>query len=546
MAALVAFALAAVLVVPVAAPATAADTVGAGSVRVLCEVSQVPLPLEVPFDAAVVSAGPGPGGIVVAVTGGFPLLPITVTVDTTTITVPVPAGIESVDSVTFTGGNVTGSWARAGDDIAVTFVGPTASDAVELPRITVTATASADADPAAIGPVTLSHLEAHTDVGTTTCVPSDEPGPPPLAPPTPDSDPFYAPPPGFEAQPPGTVLRTRPAQIRAFGTGVGIRATQALYRTTDTAGAPVATVTTLLHSPLPYTRGDRPIVSYQVAIDSLGAKCQPSHTFTEDVGLTIFDLFGLLLRGYDVAVPDYEGPRFAYGAGMMLAHATLDGIRAVESLPGTRYAGARTPVGLWGYSGGAIASGWAAQLQPTYAPELNVRGVALGGTPADLLATARHMDGTFVSGFMLLVAIAISREYPYFSLAFNDRGRSLAAELSDVCSGAVFQYGFRRLADYLVIPDPLTNPLLVAVMEQLRLGRTAPSAPVFIYHAVHDEGIPFDEAVALRADWCAAGADVSFYADHMSEHVLLPLLASWRAIAYLSDRFNAFPTTGRC
>jgi hypothetical protein len=33
---------------------------------------------------------------------------------------------------------------------------------------------------------------------------------------------------------------------------------------------------------------------------------------------------------------------------------------------------------LWGYSGGGLASGWAAQLHSTYAPELDIVGAVLG------------------------------------------------------------------------------------------------------------------------------------------------------------------------
>lgn len=110
----------------------------------------------------------------------------------------------------------------------------------------------------------------------------------------------------------------------------------------------------------------------------------------------------------------------------------------------------------------------------------------------------------------------------------------------------MFGYGFRRLADYLVIPDPLSSPLVEAVMAQLTLGATAPTAPVFVYHAVHDEGVPFSEAVDLKADWCAAGANVPLYADHASEHVLLPLVASWRAIGFIAERFDGIPTAGQC
>ncbi|WP_228818504.1 lipase family protein [Nocardia transvalensis] len=40
------------------------------------------------------------------------------------------------------------------------------------------------------------------------------------------------------------------------------------------------------------------------------------------------------------------------------------------------------PVALWGYSGGVIATSWAAELQPCHAPELNAKGLASRGISA--------------------------------------------------------------------------------------------------------------------------------------------------------------------
>src|SRR5207237_1235757 len=78
-----------------------------------------------------------------------------------------------------------------------------------------------------------------------------------------------------------------------------------------------------------------------------------------------------LQRGWAVVVSDYEGPQSAFGAARMAGHGVLDGIRAAEALSGTGLTGAQTPVGLWGYSGGGLATSWAAELAAGYAPDLN-------------------------------------------------------------------------------------------------------------------------------------------------------------------------------
>ena len=42
---------------------------------------------------------------------------------------------------------------------------------------------------------------------------------------------------------------------------------------------------------------------------------------------------------------------------------------------------------MWGYSGGTVATGWAAALQPTYAKELksNLIGAAMGGFVTNII-----------------------------------------------------------------------------------------------------------------------------------------------------------------
>ena len=69
-----------------------------------------------------------------------------------------------------------------------------------------------------------------------------------------------------------------------------------------------------------------------------------------------------------------------------------------------------------GYSGGSLASGWAAALQPDYAPELsrNLLGVALGGFITNVTATVEATDDTIFAGIAANVLGGIANEYPEF------------------------------------------------------------------------------------------------------------------------------------
>lgn len=372
---------------------------------------------------------------------------------------------------------------------------------------------------------------------------------PAAAPLPPDDDPFYAPPAGFESQAPGSVLRSRPVTVTVAGLPIPVRSTQMLVRTTDSSGQPIATASTVLVPGIPWWFGKRPLVSYQPPTDSLGDRCEPSYTLrTGELASDLALMAPLLLRGYVVVVTDYQGPDHAYSAGRLEGQTTLDGIRAAETLAGTGLAGRATPVGMWGYSGGAIATGWAAELGPSYAPELNLKGVAMGGTPADLLAVAHALDGGPFSGAMLQATIGLSREYPVFKLGFNAAGQALAADLAESCGlgDALTRYAFRRMEEFTLVPDPLDFPFVVDTMRQVRLGSTAPAVPVYLYHAVLDEGIPFGQAKQLLDDWCARGADVTFHADLLSEHVILGATGAPAAIGFLGDRFAGRSTHAAC
>ena len=57
-----------------------------------------------------------------------------------------------------------------------------------------------------------------------------------------------------------------------------------------------------------------------------------------------------------------------------------------------------TPIGLIGYSGGAIASEWAAELAPSYAPAVSKRivGTAIGGVLVHPGHNLHYIDGSLV------------------------------------------------------------------------------------------------------------------------------------------------------
>ncbi|WP_245996956.1 lipase family protein [Nocardia pseudobrasiliensis] len=324
--------------------------------------------------------------------------------------------------------------------------------------------------------------------------------------PTPPSDPFYAPRPGFETTAPGTILASRPAGVLFPPTA---RSTELVIRSADAKNNPVPVVATLFVPDTPWTGpGSRPLVSYNSPISSLGNTCAPSRKFKQAVQLDQLPMATLLARNYAVVVPDHQGPRQAYAAGRMEGHAVLDTARAVTSI-GLGDLRPDSPIVLTGYSGGAIATGWAAQLAADYAPELNLAGALAGGTPADYRLLRRAMDGNLAAGVFLSAALGLAREYPELLTLLNDNGWRLAHALRDSCVeevGALGMVGEIKLEQLTTVPDPLKLPWVQQILTENTLGATAPGTPVFIYHGADETFIPLTGARNLHDDWCRQGA----------------------------------------
>jgi hypothetical protein len=176
---------------------------------------------------------------------------------------------------------------------------------------------------------------------------------------SPASDPFYTQPSPMPSVPAGTILRERPSSVTALGIPTNIRAYEIAYASTDGSGGPVMDVGTIL---VPNgVSGPRPLLSYQVAEDAVTENCAPSYTLQSGTEIEAVLMAAALQQGWDVVVPDYEGLQSEYTGGRQSGQAVLDGIRAAESFAPAGLSGSATPVGMWGYSGGALASAWASE-----------------------------------------------------------------------------------------------------------------------------------------------------------------------------------------
>lgn len=366
------------------------------------------------------------------------------------------------------------------------------------------------------------------------------------APPDPDTDPFFEAPANLADLAPGTVIRSRAVQSFLIpGIPMAKKSQQILVRSNDAKDRPAAVAATIL---VPRSRDLNQLLAYQPATDSLGAKCEPSYQLQTGQEKEAALINSALTKGLTVVVPDHQGPRHAFAAGPMAAHAVLDSIRGTLASPEAELNGASTKVAMMGYSGGAIATGWAAQLHPDYAPEIDLAGVASGGTPADLEAAEGSMDGTLDGGGLFVgAALGVAREYPELLTLLNEKGLAYAERIKDQCLPQLVTHVFDSVKKYSDSPDPLREPVAQEVLTELKMGGDlAPTAPVYLWHSRLDQLIPYRVAPALRDDWCSQGTKVQLKTDRLSEHLIGGVTYAEPAQRWLLDRLAGKPPTGTC
>lgn len=400
------------------------------------------------------------------------------------------------------------------------------------------------------GPVPLLPSAADHWPGQAIAYPA--PGPP-FRPST--DDPFYRQPSPARLRhlSPGSLIRFRPLVARAYRIShVKARGWQLMVRSTDSHGQPVAIVTTLLVPPEPKPR----LLSYQVAYDGLAPQCAPSQETLRGTMIEQLFVSRALRRHWIVVLPDYEGPAQAFTAGRIAGHSVLDSIRAARRFVPATTLPATAPTALWGYSGGAFASLWAGELSADYAPDIGLAGIAAGGVPANLMATAKHIDGGMFAGIYFQAAIGLSRAYPEIHLEerLNPQGQALFKRLSHACLGQELALvrdplfsglSFADMADYVTVDELLDVPAVRRVVNANRLGQQPIESPIYYYQAWFDQLTPRDQTRILVRRYCRGDTRLRFdwaVGDHLSAAVS----RAGDALAWLDNRFNGARVASDC
>jgi len=370
--------------------------------------------------------------------------------------------------------------------------------------------------------------------------------------------PFYEPPATLPADN-GDVIRSEPSvyyldPLKTLKVDANVQ--RVMYRSTDGRGAPVAVTGTVITPKSAWSGpGERPVIGYAAGTQGLGDQCAPSRQLANGTEYEGLFVKGLLARGYGVAMTDYEGlgtpGLHTYMNRAVQGQAVLDSVRAAQRLPAAGLPD-DGPVAVYGYSQGGGAAASAAELARSYAPDLDVKGVASGAVPADLAAVGRNLDGSLYAAFLGFAVAGLAEGSdvdldPYL----NDRGRQVMAEAAETCTAeAVLRYPFLQSKTLTADGRPITDYMDASpwreVVEEQRIGARKPEVPVFVSHSMLDDVIPYAVGERLVADWCAKGATVDVSTNVAPTHVGGAVASYPAAYLWLEGRLAGKPAPSDC
>lgn len=366
---------------------------------------------------------------------------------------------------------------------------------------------------------------------------------------------FYLPPDPLPTTEPGALLRAERINFKTAyskpppGT-IGYRI---MYVSRTAVGKPVAVTGTVMwvdHIAPPQGKDKRPLIAYGNEAMGLGDNCNVSRLIQYAHSGEVDLMRPMLRHGYEVVASDYEGlgtPDVAtFGVTQSSARTMLDSIRAARQLPDL-IAGLDLPkeskVGLFGYSQGAAAAAGAAEIAPTYAPEIKITAAAAGGAPIDPGAVSRYVDGGLFTSINLAASIGYDAAYPELDLPsfLNEKGLTLMKKSMSSCIEAIFPMIGKRSTGYLKGDSPVHDPRWIKRFEENTLGQVAPEFPFYYFHATFDQASPYKTALGLRRRWCAKGAKLRYVELQAMEHIAagpvwMPEAGKWLAAQLDRDR----------
>ncbi len=326
-----------------------------------------------------------------------------------------------------------------------------------------------------------------------------------------------------------------------------------LYRSTGLQGEPIAVSGVIVVPAGPPPAGGRPIVAWAHPTTGVVPHCAPSlalFVFQQMAGLR-----PLVEQGVVVAATDYPGLGTAgphpYLVGDSEARAVIDSVRVARSMPGT---GGGSSFAVWGHSQGGQAALFTGLIAKSYAPELDLVGVA-AAAPATSLVTLMS-DDFKTSGGKNLTAMTLWSWSRVFGAPIEKvvlpQAIPTVDELADECIESIFDILLRRQTEkpleqtFLSVPNIATVEPWRTLATRNTPGTLPPRIPLFLAQGTADNLVRPEVTRAYLQRQCKAGGKVSMLWLPGVGHGFAGRDSADMAVAWMMDRFAGRPAPSDC
>jgi acetyl esterase/lipase len=299
--------------------------------------------------------------------------------------------------------------------------------------------------------------------------------------------------------------------------------------------------------------GGRPIVAWAHPTSGVVPRCAPSlaiFLFEQIQGLRSF-----IRDGYVVAATDYPGlgtpETHPYLVGESEGRAVLDSVRVASAMPG---AGGGRKFVVWGHSQGGHAALFTGILAKSYAPELDLLGVA-AAAPATDLTTLMNDDIDSVGGKNITAMTLWSWQRVFHAnmdKIVDPRAMPAVDELVQECIEGPFDIKRRARTEapleqyFLTTKHPSDLEPWHTLLANNSPGALPPEIPVFLAQGTDDVIIHPEVTQNYEAGLCKAGSKVRM--------ILMPGIGHGRAaqastsalLDWAADRFDGKPAPNDC
>ena len=252
-----------------------------------------------------------------------------------------------------------------------------------------------------------------------------------------------------------------------------------------------------------------------------------------------------------VVAPDYTGlgptgQRHPYISGIPEGRSTIDLVRAVHRLPDVPV---RDEWVVYGLSQGGHAAVFTAEIAPTYAPELDLRGAIASRPSATSPTSSPYIDSPQArTGADVPVRAGRGQPRPRPGrVPVGCRDGAAPSVIESSCTNDIltaYREDFRR--PDLFDRDPSQDPDARLILEANSPGRVRTPVPVLILHGIEDPIVPTSQSIGVFERQCALGMTVQLSEYQGSNHTMVMLDADDEITTWIEDRFDERPAPSNC